>query len=118
VALDKDLQQEILSSIALAGKTEEPEIKLNPNLSQVLDTASGSPRIQSTFGRRAKLILSQPQTLRNLSSLQIRCALCKRVISYPAWYYEVRYAVNHFHYFVCFDKDSPNKPTAKCYRRI
>lgn len=115
--LDKELQKEILDSIGKSGHSEETELKVNTNINHVLNFSSGAARIQTTVVRKAKLILSQPQALQALSNLQIRCALCKRVISYPCWYHSIRYAVNHFHYFICFDKDSPNKPSTKCYRR-
>jgi hypothetical protein len=109
------LRDEILESIVKYGKAEE--IKLNINVDSILDKSSGSPRIQQTIRRKSVLILSQPLALSALSNLQIRCALCKRVISYPCWYYSVKYAVNHFHYFICFDSVSPSKPSLRCYRR-
>jgi len=113
--IDKD---SILAAIASGGKVNNEEIKLNVNINHVLSFSSGAARIQTSCIRHAKLILSQPDELKALSSLQIRCMLCKRVISYPAWYYKMSFAVNQFHYFICFDSDSPNKPTAKCYRRV
>ncbi len=115
--IDKNTQDEILESIAKYGKTEEKEIKINTNLNHILSFSSGAARLQTSCIRRARLILSQVEAMRDLSNLQIRCALCHKVISYPAWYYTIRYAVNHFHYFICFDKDSPSKPSVKCYRR-
>ena len=115
--LDNDLQQLILDSIAKSGHSEPVELKVNTNINDVLSFSSGAARLQSTLLRKAKLILSKPNELNELSSFQIRCALCKRVISYPCWYYSIHYAVNHFHYFVCFDSSSPSKPSVKCYRR-
>jgi len=116
--LTPEQQKEILDSIASSGRVEEKEIKINSNINHVLSFSSGAARIQSTFVRKAQLILSQPAILQSLSNFQIRCALCHRVISYPAWYYNIKYSVNQFHYFVCFDNLNPTKPTARCYRKV
>lgn len=115
--MDNELQKQILESINKSGKSETPELKINTNIDHVLSFSSGSARLQTTLLRKVVLILSKPLGLRELSSQQIRCCLCHRVISYPAWYYEVKYAVNNFHYFVCFDFDSPTKPNTKCYKK-
>ena len=116
--VNNDLANEMLRSIALAG---EASSKIKPiiggNIGHILNFSSGSPRLHTNIISRFALILSQPTNLSFLNPFEIRCALCKRVISYPCWYYEVKYAVNHFHYFVCFDKDSVSKPSTKCYRR-
>jgi hypothetical protein len=112
--IDKD---DILDSISRFGKTEEEAIKLNTNINHVLSFSSGAARIQTTCIRKAKLVLSQPLELAILNPFQVRCVLCKKVISYPCWYYDIKYTVNHFHYFLCFDADSPSKPSTKCYRR-
>jgi hypothetical protein len=115
--IDTELQKQILESITKFGKAEERTIKVNTNLSDILSFSSGSVRIQPSCIRKSKLILSQPEELSNLSNLLVRCILCKRVISYPCWYYNIKYAVNHFHYFICFDSASVKSPTAKCYRK-
>lgn len=115
--IDKELQSEILESITKFGKSEEKTIMINTNISDILNFSSGSPRLQSTAARKARLILSKPQSLQVLNNFQIRCILCHKVISYPCWYYNIRYAINHFHYFVCFDSDSSTKPSTRCYRR-
>jgi hypothetical protein len=115
--IDSQQKQEILDSISSHGGAESKPILLNTNLEHILSRSSGSPRIQSTVLRKSNLILSKPESLHSLSALQIRCCLCKRVISYPCWYYEVKYAVNHFHYFICFSSESKEKPLTKCYRK-
>ncbi len=122
--MNEELAKEMLRSIALGGNAES-RIKTiivtgkDDNLNHILNLSSGAARLQTNVISRFKLILSQPQSLSILNPFEIRCALCKSVISYPCWYYEVKYAVNHFHYFVCFrptDGDK-SKPNISCYRR-
>ena len=115
--IDENTKKEILDSITKYGKTEAEELNVNTNIGDVVTFSSGSPRIQRTVTRKATLILGQPKELKDLSNVQIRCVLCNRVISYPAWYYKVEYAINRFHYFICFDAASIAQPTARCYRR-
>ena len=121
MSLSDDLKRQIISSISTEGAASEENKSVNvvignkTNLSHVVNYSSGLPRIKSHI--KFHLILSQPEALRGLSPLQIRCCLCSRIISYPAWYYNVRYAVNQFNYFVCFDRDSNDKPNTKCYKR-
>lgn len=119
--IDEKIQNEILRNIALYGSTDKETKLVNPiiggNLNHVLSLSSGSPRLQTNVINRFKLILSQPQSISVLNPFEIRCCLCKSVISYPCWYYVNRYAVNHFHYFICFDKNSPNKPSISCFKR-
>jgi hypothetical protein len=105
-------KQEILDNIENFGHVEQPVI--NKDINAVLSYSSGLPRLQRTFERKAVLTLSQPHELKSLNPFEIRCALCKRVISYPCWYYNAKYNVNSFHYFVCFSKESPNKPSLNC----
>lgn len=120
--LDKDSSDEILRSIGLEGAASEENKSVNivlgnrANLGHVINLASGLPQIRPNLRNKFDLILSQPEALQALSPLQVRCCLCNRVISYPAWHYHVKYAVNHFHYFICFTGN--NGVTAKCYRRI
>ena len=116
--MNKELADELLRNIALAGNAEA-KIKpiINGNLNHILNLSSGAARIQTNVVGRFKLILSQPQSISILNPFEIRCSLCKKVISYPCWYYNVKYAVNHFHYFVCFDSNSADKVNTKCYRR-
>lgn len=116
--MNKDLANEMLNSIAAAGsvsKSVKPII--GGNLNHILSLSSGSPRIQTNVINRFALILSQPEILQRLNPFEIRCCLCKKVVSYPCWYYSIKYAVNHFHYFICFDASHRDSPTTKCYRR-
>lgn len=116
--MDEKLAKEMLANIAYAGETAtKAKPIIGGNLSHILNLSSGSPRIQTNIVSRFKLILGQPEGLLHLGRFEIRCCLCKRVISYPCWYYSIHYAVNHFHYFVCFDSESNNKPSTKCYRK-
>jgi len=114
--LDTELTKQILDNIKSQGATTN-NIRININLADVVSYSSGSPRIQKTFSRKAVLIVSRPKNLETINQLEIRCALCKKPISYPAWYYHIKYAVNELHYFLCFDSESSNKPSAKCYRK-
>ena len=116
--MNEDLAKEMLRSIALGGRTESKiKVIIGGNLNHILNLSSGSPRLQTNVINRFKLVLSQPNEISILNPFEIRCALCKRVISYLAWYYNIKYTVNHFHYFICFDKMSSDKPSVKCYRR-
>lgn len=119
-----DLKDEILNSIALHGSAALETASIIPviagndkNLGHILNLSSGSPRIHSSIIKRFSLILGMPKPLTAMSALSIRCALCNSVISYPCWYYTIRYAVNQFHYFVCFNPTEPGNVTAKCYKR-
>jgi hypothetical protein len=113
-----DWKKEILDNIALGGKASQT-VKpiIGGHLNHVLNLSSGLPRFQTNVIKRFTFIHNQPALLSVLNPFAIRCCLCKQVISYPCWYYEVKYAVNHFHYFVCFDSASPERPSTKCYRR-
>jgi hypothetical protein len=115
--MDDKLRLEIIKSISLQGGidsiTEKPII--NGNTGHVLSKSSGLVRIK--HGDKFGLILSLPLSLSALNPFEIRCVICNKIISYPAWYYHVSYLVNSFHYFVCFDPASPLKPTIKCIRR-
>lgn len=116
-----DWKDEILKSIAASGSAEMRSkiiIGNESNRNSILDLSNGQVRISKTVIKKAILILGQPERLAGFAEHEIRCALCNRIISYPSWYYEVKYAVNQFHYFVCFDSDSPGKPTTKCYRKL
>jgi hypothetical protein len=118
--MNEDLKNEMLKSISYGGKSEIDNsiiIGSPSNISQVVDLGSGSPRFHRSVISKFRLILSQPVGLHSFSNLEIRCTLCRRVISYPCWYLSIRYAINHFHYFVCFNSDSPNKPNTRCFKR-
>lgn len=122
--IDNNDLDDILSSIELGGaaSTEnavENQIILGSrnNLNHIAGVSSGRMKIYPSIAKKFQLLLTQPAMLKALNPFEIRCVLCKQVISYPAWYYSIKYAVNHFHYFVCFDSSQPTKPTTKCYRR-
>jgi hypothetical protein len=117
--VNEELAAEMLKNITISGSTEtriKPIIASHERgLGHVLNLSSGSPRIQTNVINRFILILSQPSNLNFLNPFEIRCCLCSKVINYPCWYLSIKYSVNHFHYFVCFDNSSA-KLTAKCYR--
>lgn len=119
--IDDATAREMLKNIALSGSADSATAVIKPlingNLNHVLNLSSGAARLQTNVIKRFSLILSQPDALIGLNPFEIRCAFCKRVISYPAWYYRIAYAVNVFHYFVCFDEKSPNCVNVHCYRR-
>lgn len=118
-AITEDWKNDILTNI-LTGGTAIKTVNhiIGGNLSHVLNLNSGSARLHTNVIKRFALIINQPQKLSHLNQYQIRCCLCNQVIfQYPCWYYEVKYAVNHFHYFLCFDSSSADKPSTKCYRK-
>ncbi len=94
--LDEKTKNEILKNIALTG---DVTTQINPiiggNLHAILNLSSGAPRLQTNVTSRFRLILSQPSEISVLNPFEIRCALCKRVISYPAWYYSIKYSWNN-----------------------
>jgi hypothetical protein len=114
--MDEQWQKEILDSIEKYGKVEFHDI-INGNIDHLISRSSGKPRIQTNAIRKARLILGKPAELDHVDNVLIKCGLCKRVITYPAWYLDTKAIVNHFHYFICFDSSSPLKPTARCYKR-
>lgn len=122
--MNNELAEEILRNIAISG-TAETKIKIiiatrnnNGNLNHILNLSSGSPRLQTNVIKRFNLVTSQPQSVSILNPFEIRCCLCNKVISYPAWHYVNQYAVNHFHYFICYDAlNKDGKPNVKCYKR-
>lgn len=118
--MDNELAQKILDSIRSSGTVDTKInniVSQGENINHVLSLSSGSARLQTNVIKRFSLIISQPDELKRLNPFEIRCCLCHKVISYPCWYYTVKYAVNHFHYFVCFDSSSPDKPNTSCYKR-
>lgn len=119
--IDNDLKESILNSISLTGSVVEENAKQIPlaavNSAQILDVTSGMAKIKPSLVKQFHLILAQPPALAEMSNLSIRCTLCGKVISYPAWYHSVKYAVNVFHFFVCFDANSHTKPSVRCYRK-
>jgi len=121
--MNESQKRDILKSISTSGvslvenRSTNEMISSQKELSQIANNSSGILQIHSSAIKKFKLILSQPLALSTLSSFEIRCCLCKKVISYPCWYYDIRYAINHFHYFVCFDSKSKDRPSTKCYRK-
>lgn len=122
--IDENEQNSILQSIATEGSSleENKPVKIviagKNHLQTIVDGSAGIKRIRHSIVNKFVLIVNQPLALRALSPLSIRCCLCSKVISYPAWYHSVQFSVNQFHYFVCFDRNSHLKPNAKCYRRF
>lgn len=123
MSLDDKTRQEILTSIATEGFSadENKAIRViiagKQHADKILTLSSGLPRIKGNLLHSFKLILSQPSALQAINPFEIRCTLCRNVISYPAWHFTQIFNVNHFHYFVCFDGSNPLKPTARCYKR-
>lgn len=123
MALDKDTLDQILKDITNTGYSLEENRSVNlvlasrSNLTTILDSSSGLPKVKASIAKQFKLVLSIPLALQAFNPFEIRCCLCHKVIMYPAWYYMVRFAVNEFHYFICFDRHSANKVTARCYKR-
>lgn len=121
--ISDEVAKEILRNIALGGSAMKENAEVNivlgsrNNLVVIMDNSSGLPKIRKQAATKFTLILRQPERLEVMNAFEIRCCLCKKVISYPAWYWSKKYAVNHFHYFICFDSNSPLKPTTKCYKR-
>lgn len=120
MSLSDDLKRQLLESISITGNAN-PSINViiaaKEHALTLLNQSSGLPSFSKANQNKFKLILSQPALLSALNPFQIRCALCSNVISYPAWYHSATYAINHFHYFVCFDKTKPLHVTAKCFKR-
>lgn len=120
--IDDKTAQDMLKSIITSGaaseenKTIQVILASRSNLSAIIDISSGLPKIRLNVRDKFKLVLSQPIILQAFNPFEIRCCLCNKVITYPAWYLCLRYMVNEFHYFICFDNANSNKPTAKCFR--
>jgi hypothetical protein len=114
--LSDELKADLLRSISLRGDgSVNPIIGSASHVSQILNVSSGLPKILNPS--KFSLVVNQPLSLSALNSLEIRCCLCRNVISYPAWYRIDVYLKNTFHFFICFDTTSSSKPTARCYRR-
>ena len=123
--IDEKQANEILASIEMTGGISSPKtIVTNPivlgshnNLGQILNLSSGLPKIRKDKVDKFNFILSQPLGIRSIPRHDIRCCLCQEIIYFPCWYYRIDYAVNQFHYFVCFDSASSQLVNASCYRR-
>lgn len=113
--IDDKTAKDMLKHISLSGALETPEVNniISSNGNHVLEFSSGLPKIRNS--KKFSLILSIPEALKSLSSFEIRCCLCRKVISYPAWYLKEEFNINHFHFFVCFS--SEKSVNSKCYRK-
>lgn len=115
-----DWKDEILKSIAYSGSTEssvKAMIAGRHHLANIVESSTGVMRINRSVVKKFNLILSLPSKLSSFNRIDIRCCLCNRIINYPCWYHVIKFKVNHLHFFVCFDSDSPMKPSVKCYRK-
>jgi len=121
--IDDSTKRDILASIGMEGAASEENKSINIvlgnrlNLQHIAHMGSGMLSLRPHKVKLFKLLLSQPEALTGLSPLAVRCCLCGRIISYPAWYYAIQFAVNHLHFFICFDRDSHDKPSTRCYRK-
>lgn len=121
MSLDDKTAQYILDSISLTGEIDKNTAKLQPLIvrtsERVINRSSGLPKIKPYIAERFKLIMAQPMSIKALNSLEIRCCLCGKVISYPCWYGSERLAMNILHYFICWDSKSAQRVNSNCYRR-
>lgn len=109
-----------LRSIQLKGGIDN--IKVNPIINytepdKILNLSHGAARIKTNLIKKFAFIVIRPRELDALEYQNIRCCLCRKVINYPCWYYKISYVVNVFHYFICLDSSSLDKPTTACYKR-
>jgi len=122
------IYSDILKNISLTGKADENSkelfdkkrhliIESRNQLNSLFDSSSGFPKIRKDAAARFNLIMTQPSEIQDIPRHDLRCCLCKSIISWPVWYWVKRYKVNQFHFFVCFDSSSPELVTAKCYRK-
>lgn len=122
--MDDSQKNDILKSISLTGVSLKENSSVNvafggtkaSNIGQLIEFNSGKPQIRRSLVNKFKLILNKPKALAVISSFEFRCALCKKVISYPCWYMEVKYVKNRLHYFICFDETNAANVTTKCFR--
>ena len=114
VNITKDWRKETLDSILYTGTAEAPVKLALASQEQILDLSSSTPRIRRTIAGKFILIIEKPIELS-----EVRCSLCgKRIFQYPCWYHIIKYKVNHLACVICFDKDSADKPSTKCFRRV
>src|SRR5216684_7914435 len=103
-----DWRTDILNSIILTGSATHEVSISTAKRSQVVDFNASLTRIKRSLIDKFSLILSKPDFIS--SDLPIRCCLCSKAISFnssPAWYYLIKYNINQFAAFICFDSDSP-----------
>lgn len=123
--MDEQLKAEILKKLELEGSSSEENAERHNiilgsrnNLNHIINLGDGRAKIRKALIPKFQFIIGQPKVLAALSPFEIRCCLCKRVISYPAWYYRQEFVINHLHFFVCFDPESRTEVTARCYKRF
>ena len=114
---------DILTSIALTGTTVA-NIKMivmehnNDSISKIMDFNTSIPRVKRGLVGKFNLQISKPTEI--LDKQVVHCCLCGKVLNFDrelVWYHLIRYAVNCFATFICYDPASPSKPTTRCYRR-
>ena len=113
----KDWRVSYLASIALTG-TGTADIKINNASHQhLLEFSSSIPRIRRSLLSKFNLIIERPTEIAGEQT--IHCSICNKALNFnlPVWYHLIKYNVNHFACFVCFDINSPSHPSTKCYRR-
>lgn len=112
----------ILRSIALTGAASEENAQSFEKIAtpfqmiNLMKRSSGLPKLSPYYAKNFELLMGRPKILAVMHPTEIRCACCNKVIRYPAWYWVQRFNKNHFHYFICYDPNSPEKPTSICYR--
>jgi hypothetical protein len=112
----------ILRAIALTGAASEEnaqsfeKVATPYQMNTIMTRSYGLPKISPYQAKKFSLIMERPKIFEVLHPSEIQCACCKRMISYPAWYWVQRFNVNHFHYFICYNPSSPEKVTSSCYR--
>lgn len=117
--LDEQTKADLLASVneSIIRKAKAGIIIGSPKtIGQVAGITSGQLRIFPSLVKKFRLIIISPLS-KAFAYHEIRCCVCEKIISYPCWYYEVKYAVNHFHYFICFDASQSDRPTTRCYRK-
>lgn len=119
--MNNDLANEILKSISLRGSASQEAAEIKPIIANsdiatlhLIDRSRGLLKLRRNVN--FNLVISQPETLSALNPFEIRCCLCHRVISYPAFYYTKQYNINTLHFFICFSPSDPSKPTTACMR--
>lgn len=106
------LKDDILKSIELSGSVSDDSKVIKPiingNLDRVIDKSSGRKRLRPAISNKFNVLLASPKSLSALSPFEIKCLHCGRIIQYPCWHWASEYAVNIFHYFLCYNgKDKP-----------
>jgi len=103
-------RKNLLQSIEMSGAVEgKVKVFINTELSNVIDMSSGRKRLKPYKAALFRMILSQPLSLSRLSPFEIRCLNCNKVITYPAWHYELKFDGSILEYFVCFSEVSPSR---------